>query len=296
MNLPDLEGIKESKNLVVDNITFVKYLEFLIDNNKHICNKRSEYITDYYMTIDFVNNKYILPSNYRDISKCKGVYILPIRLVLDVDDYFHLNVIIIDNLRKVIDFYEPHGIQFSSNEPLHKLYNIQAHIDIVIRKYIGLNYRINNVHTECPRGLQSIQKEYLKTSTNSCIPLNLLMIATRVNNLNVNTGDIIKYFLKLTPKELDSYIRRWITYIKEISLKSVKTYKVIDEIDIRYSDKEVSKINKYIESELMEYLNLYESYKIYDVKINNILRFHKTPMFKQVFFSTINKYFTGLKI
>jgi hypothetical protein len=122
------------------------------------------------------------------------------------------------------------------------------------------------------------------------------MIATRVNNLNVNTGDIIKYFLKLTPKELDSYIRRWITYIKEISLKSVKTYKVIDEIDIRYSDKEVSKINKYIESELMEYLNLYESYKIYDVKINNILRFHKTPMFKQVFFSTINKYFTGLKI
>lgn len=289
--LPNINDLPESKKLQMSYITFIKYLEILLDNNHHICNTRSDYITDYYATIDFTNDKYTLPSNYINIRNCKGIYILPIRIAFKESDYSHLNMIIIDNLRRTIDFYEPHGVIFNTDNQLYSLYNIYKHVEIIIRSHLKLNYKINNVHIECPIGLQTIQQNYLKKSTLSCVPLNLLIIATKVNNLNIPTSDIVRYFLNMSPKSLDSYIRRWITYINNSILHNTKHYKSTSDISIVYTRDELHKIYKYIETQLTEYLTIYDNYNVTDVSLDNVLRFYKLPNFNKVFFNIINKYY-----
>lgn len=292
LHLPDLNNIERDYNLKLDMITFIKYIN-LLSNKDYICKITSDYINDYYLKIDFSKNTYQLPRNYKNITTCKGLFILPIIIILDKNNESHINVLIIDNKKNIVDFYEPHGIQLAAKNPI---YDIFYHINNILKNSLNKKYKLINVHIECPIGLQTIQSKHygINDSVPTCVSWSLLIIAIKINNPNTDTRDIIKYFIKLNPQELDDYIRRWITYVKKSVNNIEHVYKYQKEHSISYNDKEIENIKKLIRDGIKEYLETHQYNQLFGIPIyqtNNFMKYYNLPFFDKLFFKTINDHY-----
>jgi hypothetical protein len=123
----------------------------------------------------------------------------------------HSNMIIIDNINKTIEFFEPHGITY-------KGYVLQFDTEKIIKSFLSnigdvileqfLLYKFKNVFDICP--YTSIQRNI----DTFCLAWSLLFIELKLLNPVVTANDIIINITKLEDNILLDYIKRYVSYVK----------------------------------------------------------------------------------
>jgi len=308
MLLPNLDLAEPSKSIYLSEDIFVKYFDVILFKNLYsafdnsICPFKSVYITDYFITLDFVNFTYKIPEVlYESIKRCKlsntRFYIIPLRLNLNYKSA-HSNLIIVDNQSATIEFFEPHGNKF--NGTTYELpYNIEKHIKVLINKlfpYRSLFYTFKNVQNSCPKGLQAKQNS-IDSNSGHCLAWSLLFIHLRILNLFYDTTYIIDYLHKNTPEQLDRYIRRYIGYLENTShLLEKKLYPTL-KYNMLLSNDELENIKDRIKFLLLHYTDLSltinktpEDFIKISKYFDELISYHKIQNFDNIFFKYFNKY------
>lgn len=297
VTLPNLYMIEESKSVYLDESIFTMYFDNIINktfNSKlnNVCLFKSVFISDYFITIDFVNFIYKIPNILKTLlDKCKKqdvrFYIIPIKLIFGYKSA-HSNVVIIDNNTLRIEFFEPHGDTFKGSIIP---YNIEYYIKKLIQNLFPIQiqlYDFINVQKSCPFGLQ-IKQSFVNPTSGYCLAWSLLFINIRLNNLDLNSDDIIEYFDTFTSNDLNIYIKRFIAFLEkniQIITKTLPNYEYT--IDLLQDD--TIKIRNRISELVQLYLRL-ENIDI-DVQtgiFEELMSYHNHPLFYSVFFQTINK-------
>lgn len=303
--LPNLKNVPPSTSIFLREDIFSKYLDkIILDAFQHygnqICLFKSVFYTDYFITIDFVDFLYKIPNILLStIKQCTldpsvRFYVVPLRLNLTYKDA-HSNVVIVDNLYKTIEFFEPHGSTFmGSITP--KPYNIENHVKILLSRLFPIRsqyYTYKNVQNNCPIGLQS-QQSIINPQSGHCLAWSLLFIHVRINNLFLSTENIINYFNKyFTPTDLDTYMRRYIGLL-ETSTSNVRSKTLANfKYNLNLSQQEKIHITERITSLTQQYLIELNNDKD-KTMLNNIfeelISYHKFPNFNDIFFKTVNNF------
>lgn len=307
--LPDILNIEPSSSNKLSLQKFTQYFDKVMNetNKDNTCVLYSHFISDYYITIDFTTFKYIIPNHINDrLNECKTkrniyYYIIPIILKLN-ENHSHANVLIVDNLKKTIELYEPHGNKFSSNDPNLQFdyeYHIKNLIKIILHRRI--NFIFKNVHNKCPIGLQTKQVKSSKDSGH-CVAWILFFIHTRMLNLKKDSEEIINYFDKFNSEKLDLYIRKYTGLIELETIKKQNKYIKDSNIDFTLNNKEINYIKTIITKNINEYLSSldsnYRSVSFYnDIKniFNKFIIYSKFEFFDELYFKTIQSYFKNKK-
>jgi len=126
----------------------------------------------------------------------------------------HSNVIIIDNKRKVLEYFEPHGRLI--NHTISDILQIDTIVKKVIQTYFPFTeeYTFTNVAKSCPIGPQTRQNMTNPTAGH-CLAWSLLYIITRIlnsKNMSDNLSESI-YEVLSNIKDIDSYIKRFMTFL-----------------------------------------------------------------------------------
>lgn len=300
--LPVVKDYPETTEDHLSDNMFAKYIDVLLFNNllsllgPNMCEIYSKYLTDYFVTLDFVNFKYKVPTILRmSIDKCKNsferFYILPLRLYFHVG--CHSNIIIIDNEKRTIEFFEPHGNMFSGIG--HKLpYNIQHHIRNLLASLFPLRYHLYEfINTQsCKIGIQT--KSLKNPSGGYCLAWSILIIHLRMLNISVSTKEITEHLLKKNPQELDTYIKRYISYLgKETSLIDSKL-RPTSCAHIIFSNDEKNNIKTHIEFLVSRYKTLSsisnktpEQEKDLCMYFEELITYRKCEGFHDIFFNLL---------
>ena len=257
--LPDFKNNPLSNIISLDDTKFSKYLEILLflfynlNNTSRnvntqkilpICNYNFTNQTNYFIQIDLTTFEIKIPIDFlQEITNCFNnntrILILPIRLdFLNIKrDYnnfgnvgneemtsAHSNLIIIDNLWKTIEFFEPHGISLS-----HYTAEIIS-IPNVLENFLKTNlllydYTFINVSQNCPRGVQSKQGEF-NPSAGHCLAWSLYFIMLRILNINYVPKNnksisqrINEYISTYEPQKADKTVRQFLHYIESLQFQ-----------------------------------------------------------------------------
>jgi len=264
--LPDFRNNPLSNIISLDDTTFSKYLEILLflfynlnntskNVNKHkilpICNYNFTNQTNYFIQIDLTTFEIKIPIDFlQEIINCFNnntrILILPIRLDFlnikeDYNNYnnynnhnnfdqkmfsAHSNLIIIDNLWKTIEFFEPHGISLSHYTA--EIIDIPKILENFIKSIFLLpNYTFINVSQNCPIGVQSKQGEF-NPSAGHCLVWSLYFIMLRILNINYIPKNnksisqrINEHISSYEPQEADKIIRQFLYYIESLQFQNI---------------------------------------------------------------------------
>lgn len=303
-----MESINKTRLLKLDNFTptdekhmteddFVKYLDLILDLNyvlnQNVCPISSSTVMDYFIIVDYREFLYKIPNKLIESLKlCFNqnirFYILPIKVIFNKTDA-HSNLIIIDNHTKTVEYFEPHGHTFKGNVPIHYetefisidiLYNILPFLDL---------YNYKNIQEEYMLGLQ-YKQNMINIDSGYCLAWSLLIIQLRILNVELHTNDIITDLLSMTSKELDLYIRKYITFIKSENHNSItKKYSFYNNIKIPLSDREKHDIKNRIIFLLDDYFFKKHSDKSTDGIMEELSTYNSLEFFDDLFFQQINK-------
>lgn len=327
----ELNVYENYMNILLDNSEILPNTISLLNTlnvKQKICFNKSFYNDDYFIDINFIDYKYNIPDHF--ITKgleCRfdpniRYYILPIRLRFS--QIAHANVIIIDTLFKTIEFFEPHGKMFtgmSQEDPIK--YNIEKHISNIlniffkllmfkdddISKYTFLNVQ-NCIKLDLPEipgfeipeilGFEGVQTMQSKVDDKSghCLAWSLLFIHIRLYNLHLQADDIMNFFiLNFTPKEIDVYIKRYITYIENLLPQdfTIKSYRYDYNMQLKENEKQLieSSIITHIENFINVIIDDNKQLKnINDINerkilLKNILKYRNYYDFDRVFSDNI---------
>lgn len=295
--VPNLEGIIPSKSYYLTEDIFTSYfdkiiLDSFILNNKSLCLMNSVFVSDYFIKIDFIDFKYKIPNTFlKSLTICKAdnnirFYIIPIALVFSYTSA-HSNVIIVDNLNKTIEFFEPHGQQYSG---IPKPYSIQYHIRILLNTLFPIRsktYTFKNVQNSCPIGLQQLQNISNPTSGH-CLAWSLLFLQLKIQNLLVSTDTIINYLINIY--NIDLYMRKFIGFLELYTL-------FIPKKQSNYTSELI--LNKQEQKNIINRIELLTN--LYKNKLDNndnndnddifeeLISYHKFPNFNKIFFNSMNR-------
>lgn len=302
--LPNLKGVSPSSSLYLREDIFSKYLDKIIFDafthyGNQMCLFKSVFYTDYFITIDFVDFIYKIPNILLStINKCKlnesvRFYVIPLRLNLTYKDA-HSNVVIVDNLYKTIEFFEPHGNTFMMAAP--KPYNIENHVKILLSRLFPIRsqyYTYKNVQRHCPMGLQS-QQNIINPQSGHCLAWSLLFIHVRINNLFLSTDYIINYFNKhFNPIDLDTYMKRYIALLEvttfNVHTKTRSNFKYSLNLSTEEKIQITERITALTEQYLLE-LNSDKNKNILNRLFEELISYHKFPNFNEIFFKTVNEF------
>jgi hypothetical protein len=298
--LPNLHQVEQSSSLFLTENIFSNYLDkILFESSKYynnkICTINSIFYTDYFITINFTNLLYKIPSVFANkIENCKldpniRYYIIPL-IIEFTHKSAHSNLIIIDEYFKTIEFFEPHGTSYINEQP----YDIEQHIKNILNQLFPLQtqyYRYINVHSNCPIGLQLLQN-ISSPETGHCLAWSLLFINIRLLNIFLHPQNIIKYFNKhFNVTELDIYMKRYISLL-ELSQVLIPP-KTIHQFKYRLTLSNTEKNN--ITNEIISLSNQYltelnnnKNKNVLDKLFEKLMSYHKFPEFNNIFFSVIN--------
>lgn len=215
---PNVESeIPSELNCLSDDL-FFKYFKALPMNDF--------YFIENLMTIDLTTYSVNLPILPKIIQE--NFIIIPIRIVsfvnqnLKIKNYNfktigHTNVAIYDCKRRILDLFEPHGSKYMGYNPLN--INISGIIHYYISELFANKNKVhlNIVHTDTDKfGLQG--KQNLKyPQTGHCTAWVLLFIHFKMLNHQKNINYIIKEFNKNNADYLDTYIRKYLTFVQKNS-------------------------------------------------------------------------------
>jgi hypothetical protein len=298
--LPNLQLAAESDSTHLTTEIFLRYFDQIIlnafnSNTNTVCYFKSSFISDYFITINFTNLKYEIPNALlTTLRNCKSTrfYIIPIALMFDYTNVGHANVVIIDSQFGTIEFFEPHGAQFSGdNIP----YNIENHIKNLIHILFPANqgYTYKNVQSHCPMGLQTKQ-EIVNPDAGHCLAWSLLFIHVRLLNLIRSTDDIMLYFHNnFLPGDLNTYIKRYVGFLEAFSqISTVVLPQELKQIPylkykLHLSNTETKNIEDTIKQLINNYILEINSTKPDNNKITNIfeqlIAYHRYPNFNTLF-------------
>ncbi len=194
------------------------------------------------------------PKNLTNIlQNCSNKRFIYINFIIywESFDLTHSNVIIIDNLEKTIERFEPRGKSDINDPELLIAKKIDSKFSSSTLKLLGLSdfIYLSPIKTLPLIGPQSIANAY----EGMCVTYSLLYLHLRIMNPDINRDIIIKYLISKTSDELLNIILRYAKYV-EIILKR-KSNIVKERREILYS-KYLHEINEY--------------YIISDNKINSI--------------------------
>lgn len=309
--LPNLDNIQESDDLYLKDSRFINYLQiylenFLIDSDDAcIYNTFINTIDESFIHFDFTNMKVKIPlkiTSFINTCSMKSLIIIPIRFllihtqeILDEYDYnnivnhnirnelysAHSNVIIIDNEKQTIELFEPHGYKF-----LHLTGNLMM-INNIIENTIKdnfnftKNYMFINSASMCLLGGVQFYQNVHDSKAGHCLAWSLLFIILRIMNTKLNlvfetqSEFLHKYLItNYSSIQLNSIIRKFITTVNSIQLKSIEySYE-------EYYIKEY--INEYVENRIKYISSLYF--------INISTAFSNNTVYNYVLYEELNSY------
>ena len=224
LKYPNVTKYNNSDKIFLDNISYVNYIDTIF-RKQNICTIKLNEINEYFVRINTSDLTYSISSKFENyLHKCKEnkkiqFYIIPITLVfpntfesniLNNKSSEHANVIIIDTVNGIIEFFEPHGLFYKGNSVI---YNTELLIQKVISQILPLNnqYIFENVFQFCPYfGIQQ--------NDSFCLAWSLFYTELRILNPEKKSKDIIEILSEWTRDYTLEYIKKYITYIQEKSV------------------------------------------------------------------------------
>lgn len=163
---------------------------------------------------------YNLNDNYIDMVKIKDCLDNPLFVslmwIFDDKHISHSNVLIFDNINRIVQRFEPHGAEAS-------FYDTNIVDENLYYYFKELDYEYTNVDYVCPIGLQTKQeRSMLKLYPGSCALWSLWYINYRIKYPYLSIDEINDDLHKLynsSPEELDIFITKIITIITHIKMK-----------------------------------------------------------------------------
>lgn len=296
VNLPDILSLQPSNSEKLSLRKFTQYLDtilFSIRDTK-VCNLSSKFLSDYYITIDFTTFNYKIPVKLNDqLKECQlsnvdlQFYIIPLVFTFEKDS--HANVLIIDNYKKTIELYEPHGLITN----IHN-FDIKTHINNLISIILPKrkHFYFKNVHQVCPIGLQKRQSK-VNPKSGHCVAWTLFFINVRLINLFKTSEEIIEYFNTFTDNNIDLLIRKYITLIENQTIVEHKKY-TNEYYPVRLSINEMNTIKNKIKEKTQEYFNkMRNNSNLYDIQkiFSEFIIYSKFDFFHEIYFKTIEQFF-----
>ena len=172
-------------------------------------------------TVSYVladNKKYFPKGMKKAIKKCRDftdtrfIFFTFMLIASEKETLSHANIIVIDLHKKTVERFEPYG----STVPGDRGNKIKKILDDLFKKfvlkYIGLpkfKY-IPPSYVSSRIGIQSKADAYY----GMCITISMMYLQMRIMNPDTKQPDIIKYFMKMTQKELINKILRYARYVE----------------------------------------------------------------------------------
>jgi len=213
---------------------FIKYLMKDIKFEKIVCNMNNIYITygtTYFKNTIFYNadnDEMTLPSNLKDeIIKCSltnryNYIYISINWLNNLDG--HANILLIDNLNKTIERFEPHGkkIGFDRNSIWQKNLDNKFNNKKLLN-YLHLeDYKYISPEIFEPKfGIQAKADIY----GGMCFTYCIIYLQLRIMNPDLDRKLIIKYLLSKSKKEIIDIILKYAKYIENTLKANSEDYK-----------------------------------------------------------------------
>ena len=239
LKYPNITKYNSSDKLFLDNLSYVNYIDTIF-RKQNICTIKLNEINEYFVNINTSDLTYSISKKFENyLHKCKEnkkiqFYIIPITLNFPTtfesnNSSGHANVIIIDTVNGIIEFFEPHGMYYTGN---NVMYNTPLIIKTVISQILPQNnqYIFENVYQSCPNF--GIQK-----NDSYCLAWSLFYTELRILNPDKKSKDIIEILSEWTRDSTLEYIKKYITYIQD---------KSVYRKDIVYNSVEQKKIGEII--------------------------------------------------
>ena len=255
--LPSLDSFfpTELKYLTTD--IFSAYLNIIIQGSNNVnkktisSNTRDDFLEINFESLEFrISNELYLAIH----NNSTQISILPIGLFFPYPTKDgHSNIIIINPTIQTIEFFEPHGIEYSNS-----IENIIDTTSIIFKVFFKIfpefnKFNVINSSKNCLIGLQGIQG-YIDKSVGHCLAWSLLFIQLRLSHLNKSSDFIVSSISKLNPISLDHYIKQYITFLNSIYINK-KTTSSFQKVSFRnlLSKQEIDIENEYLKSLISEY-------------------------------------------
>lgn len=172
------------------------------------------------------SNKLFLPDNMlKKIKKCinnkkkktRFIYFTFIIITKSINELTHANICIIDNKRKTLERFEPHGKYYKSGEISNK---IDKQIEETLMRIIELNnYKYLSPCDISPiTGIQKVADSY----DGMCITISMMYFHLRLINPDIEPVKIIKKLLKMPKQKLRETILRYAKTVEKILKKNGK--------------------------------------------------------------------------
>lgn len=219
---PDVSNFEEnpSVNFLTDRV-FTNFTDEMYKLNKCLFNF-SVCDEDYFIKINLSN----LTFNYTlqlfdNINSCLQSYnriFVPIKLIFSDDNdknklNAHSNLIIIDKNVQKVYFFEPHGEKFSGL--ISNIINIKEHIIKIVKSIFTQVFYFDeeNLFDNCGVQAKQVFSSKYFTTGGFCLSWSLLAIHLSLLNINISVKDIISWLIGNTGPQLDSYIKKYTSYL-----------------------------------------------------------------------------------
>lgn len=226
-NYTTFENINWYLKTLIKNIEFSKIVcipNLLLKTKNHITRN----IIIYNATYDYL----IIDENItNEVNKCKSIRFIYILFGIenDYNNIGHANIIIIDNLKKTLERFEPYGHSFISDNPSKFIENIDNKIKNNLLKILNLNdYKYLSPIDISPKiGLQIKADAY----DGMCSIYALIYLQLRLMNPDIDQKVIINYLKSKEKNEILSIILKYTRYVEKI-LKENEDFILEDSIKL----------------------------------------------------------------
>jgi hypothetical protein len=262
-NLPPLDSFEPTDLKYLTTETFSSFLYIIINGSRNVNLKTiSNNIRDDFFEIDFESLDFRISTTLFSAihNNLTNISILPINLLFPYPTITgHSNVIIINPMTQTIEFFEPHGIEFSNS-----IENILDTTSIIMKLFFQvfpefIQFNFVNSSKNCvigPQGLQGI----VDRSAGHCLAWSLLFIQLRLSYITKTSDFVVSSLSKINPLILDIYIKQYITFLNSISVhrkNNTSSYKR----SFRYllSNDEIDIETEYLKNLISEYWTTLQS-------------------------------------
>lgn len=226
ISLPDVSMFPNTHFTSLPMNIFINYTRYLTSLFKDsVCQTTTNILVENFLEIDVMKLEVKLYKELGSVLKAcnKAFMIIPVNLILpkqyNQERSGHANLILINNISKTIEFFEPHGIWFSghSAEGPGLVFDIEK---IIKNTVYGIfpekrDFNFINLYDSCP--LLSVQN-----NDSFCLAWCMLLLEARLLNINRDRGEIIK---EISQDHYANYLLKYISRAESI------VFTRIDQID-----------------------------------------------------------------
>jgi hypothetical protein len=225
----------------IENI--INYSKILINElkfNKVVCltsfavTYGNKYIAENAIVYNSTRDELLIPMKLiKELKKCKTnrfIYVY-LTIIWELSSNGHANMIIIDQVNKTIERYEPHGQYMMLDKKKKILKGIDSKFNDKLLSYIGLKKYtyISPIDISPKLGPQAKADAY----DGMCVTYSMMYLQLRIMNPDIDQKEIIKYLVKKPRAELYDILLRYARYIED-KLKE-NTSQVVKNQNILYN-------------------------------------------------------------